>query len=117
MNSMKMQEDMTPEDEPHRLVGAQNDTGEEQRNNSRKNEEMKPKQKQHPAVDVMSDRSKVRCYKEQYFIGSWNVRSVNQGKLEMVKQEMIRVKINFSAMSELKWTAMSECNPDDHYIY
>ena len=68
-------------------------------------------------MDVMSDRSKVRCYKEQYFIGSWNVRSVNQGKLEMVKQEMIRVKINFSAMSELKWTAMSEFNPDDHYIY
>ena len=92
-------------------------TGEHWRNNSRENEEMKPKQKQHPAVDVMSDRSKVRCYKEQYFIGSWNVRSVNQGKLEMVKQEMIRVKINFSAMSELKWTAMSECNPDDHYIY
>ena len=117
INSMKRQKGMRLGDELSRMVGAQYAMGEEQRNNSRKNEEMKPKQKQHPAVDVMSDRSKVRCYKEQYFIGSWNVRSVNQGKLEMVKQEKIRVKINFSAMSELKWTAMSECNPDDHYIY
>ena len=58
MNSMKMQEDMTPEDEPHRLVGAQNDTGEEQRNNSRKNEETEPKQKQHPVVDVTGGGSK-----------------------------------------------------------
>ena len=85
--------------------------------NSRKNEEREPKQKQHPAVDVMSDRSKVRCYKEQYFIGSWNVRSVNQGKLEMVKQEMARVNIDILGISKLKWTGMGEFNSNDHYIY
>ena len=117
MNSMKRQKDRTLKEELPRSVGAQYAPGDQWRNNSRKNEEMEPKQKQHPVVDVTGDGSKVRCYKEQYCIGTWNVRSVNQGKLEMVKQEMIRVKINFSAMSELKWTAMSECNPDDHYIY
>ena len=65
-----------------RSVGAQYDTGDEWRNNSRKNEGMEPKQKQYPAVDVTGDRSKVRCFKEQYCIGTWNVRSMNQGKLE-----------------------------------
>ena len=65
------------------------------RNNSRKNEEMEPKQKQHPVVDVTSDESKVQCCKEQYYIGIWNVRSMNQGKLEMVKQEMARGNITF----------------------
>ena len=67
---------------------------------------MEPKQKQHPGVDVMSDTSKVRCYKEQYFIGSWNVCSMNQGKLEMAKQEIVRVKIDLSGISEqngLEW--------------
>ena len=101
-------------DELSRMVGAQYAMGEEQRNNSRKNEEMKPKQKQHPAVDVMNDRSKVRCYKEQYFIWSWNVRSVNQGKLEVVKKEMARVNIDILGISELKWTGMGEFNSDDH---
>ena len=115
--SMKRRKDMTLDDELSRLVGAQYATGEEQRNNSRKNEKMEPKQKQHPAVDVMSDTSKVRCYKEQYFIGSWNVWSVNQGKLEMVKQETVRVKIDLSGISELKWTGMGEFNSDEHYIY
>ena len=66
------------------LVGAQHATGEEWRNNSRKNEEMEPKQKQPPAVDVTGDESKVRCCKEQYCTGTWNVRSTNQGKLEVV---------------------------------
>ena len=78
---------------------------------------MEPKQKQHPVVDVTGDRSKVHCCKEQYCIGTWNVRSMNQGKLEMVKQEMARVNTDILIMSELKWTGMGEFNSDDHYIY
>ena len=77
--------DRTLKDELPRSVGAQSATGEECRNNSRKKEGMEPKQKQYPAVDVTSDRSKVRCCKEQYCIGTWNARSMNQGKLEVVK--------------------------------
>ena len=79
MNSMKTQKDMTLKDELSRSVSAQYATGDQWRNNSRKNEEMEPKQKQHPVVDVTHDGSKVRCYKEQYCIGTWNVRSMNQG--------------------------------------
>ena len=86
-------------------------------NSSRKNEETEPKQKQHPVVDVTDDGGKVRCYKEQYRIGTWNVRSMNQGKLKVVKQEMPRVNINTSWISELKRTGMGEFNSDDHYIY
>ena len=71
----------------------------------------------YPVVDVTGDRSKVRCCKEQYCIGTWNVSSVNQGKLEVVKQEMARVNINILGISELKWTGMGEFNSDDHYIY
>ena len=82
MNSMKRQKDMTLKNELPRSVCAQFATGEVWRNNSRKNEGMEPKQKQYPAVDVTGDRSKVRCCKEQYYIGTWNVRSVNQGKLK-----------------------------------
>ena len=78
---------------------------------------MEPKQKQYPAVDVTGDRSKVQCYKEQYCIGTWNVRSMNQGKLEVVKQEMARMNVNILGISELKWTVMGECNSDDNYIY
>ena len=78
---------------------------------------MEPKQKQYPVVDVTGDRSKVRCYKEQYCIGIWNVRSMNQGKLEVVKQEMARVNVDILGISELKWTGMGEFNSDDHYIY
>ena len=78
---------------------------------------MEPKQKQYPAVDVTGDGSKVRCCKEQYSIGAWNVRSMNQGKLEVVKQEMARVNINILGISALKWTGMGEFNSDDHYIY
>ena len=81
MNSMKRQKDMTLKDELPRLVGAQYATGEEWRNNSRKNEETEPKQKQHPAVDVTGYGSKVQSCKEKYCIGTWNVRSMNQGKL------------------------------------
>ena len=71
----------------------------------------------YPAVDVTGDRSKVRCCKEQYCIGTWNVRSMNPGKLEVVKQEMARVNVNILGISELKWTRMGEFNSNDHYIY
>ena len=102
MNSMKRQKDRTLKDELPRLVGAQYATGDEWRNNSRKNEEMEPKQKQYPVVDVTGDRSKVRCYKEQYYTGTWNVRSMNQGKSEVVKQEMARVNIGHSRNQQTK---------------
>ena len=85
--------------------------------NSRKNEGMEPKQKQYPVVDVTGDRSKVLCYKEQYCIRTWNVRSMNQGKLKVVKQEMARVNIDILEISEIKLTGMGEFNSDDHYIY
>ena len=75
---------------------------EEWRNNSRKNEEKESKQKQQPVVDVTGDESKVQCCKEQYCIGTWNVRFMNQGKLEVVKQEMARVTIDILGISEIK---------------
>ena len=78
---------------------------------------MEPKQEHHPVVDVTGDRSKVRCCKEQYCIGTWNVRSMNQGKLEVVKQDMARVNINILGIRKLKWTGKDEFNSDDHYIY
>ena len=84
---------------------------------SRKDEGMKPKQKQHPVVNGTGDRSKVQCRKEQYCIGTWNVRSMNQGNLEVVKQEMARVKINILGISKLKWTGIREFNSDDHYVH
>ena len=86
MNSMIRQKDMTLKDELPRSVGTQYDTGDQWRNNSRKNEETEPKQKQRPVVDVTGNESKVRCHKEQYCIGTWNVRSMNQGKLEVVNR-------------------------------
>ena len=79
--------------------------------------EMEPNLKQHPAVDVTDCGSKVQCCKEQYCIGTWNVRSMNQGKLEAVKQEMARVNIDILGISELKWTGIGEFNSEDHYIY
>ena len=81
MNSMKNQKDGTLKDELPGLVGAQYATEKYWRNNSRRNEEMEPKQKQHPVVDVTGDRSKVGSCKEQYCVGTWNVRSINQGKI------------------------------------
>ena len=110
MNSMKMKKDRTLKDELSRSVGAQYATGDQWRNDSRKNEETEPKQKQHPVVNVTGDGSKVRCCKEQYCIGTWNVRSMNQGKLEVVKQEMARVNINILGISGLKWAGMGEFN-------
>ena len=117
MNSMKRENDRILKEELRRSVSAQYATGHQWRNNSRKNEGMEPKQKQYPVVDVTGDRSKVRCCKEQYCMGTWNVRSMNQGKLEVVKQEMARVNDDILGISELKWTGMSEFNSDDHYIY
>ena len=114
---MKREKYRTLKDELPRSVGAQYATGDQWRNISRKNEGMEPKQKQHPVVDVTGDRSKVRCCKEQYCIGTWNVRSINQDKLEVVKQEMARVNMDVLGISELKWTGMGEFNSDDHYIY
>ena len=117
MNSMKRQKDMTLKDELPRSVGTWYATGEEWRNNTRKNEEMEPKGKQHQVVGVTGDESKVRCCKEQYCIGSWHIRSMNQGKLEVVKQEMARVNVDILRISELRWTWMGEFNSEDHYIY
>ena len=114
MNSMKRQKDRTLKDELPGSVDAQYATGDQWRNDSRKNEETEPKQKQHPVVDVIGDGTKVQCCKEQYCIGTWNVRSMNQGKLEVVKQVMARVNINSLGISELKWTGMGEFNSDDH---
>ena len=85
MSGMKRQKDRTLKDELPRSVGARIATGDQWRTNSQKNEEMEPKQKQHQVVDVTSDGSKVRCCKEQYCMGTWNVSSTNQGKLEVVK--------------------------------
>ena len=78
---------------------------------------MEPKQKQHPVVDVTGDRSKVQCCKEQYCIGTWNIRSMNQGKLEVVQQEMARVNIDVLGISKLKWTGVGKFNSGDHYIF
>ena len=117
MNSMKRQKDRTLKDELPRSVGTQYSTGDQCRNKSRKNEGMEPKQKQHPAVVVTDDRSKVQCCEEQYYIGTWNVKSMNQSKLKVVKQEMARVNVDILQISEIKWTGMGEFNSDDHYIY
>ena len=101
MNSVKRQKDKTLKELPRSVdaTGDQYATGDQWRNNSRKNEGMESKQKEYPAVDMTGDRSKVRCGKEQYCIGTWNVRSMNQGKLEVVKQEMARVNVDILGIS------------------
>ena len=116
MNSMKRQKGRTLNDELPRFVGVQYATGHQWRNNSRKNEEMELQQKQDQAVDMTGDGSKVPCGKEQYCIGTWNVRPMNQGKLEVVKQETTSVNINILGISELRRTGMGEFNSDDQYI-
>ena len=119
---MKRQKDRTQKDELPRTVGAQYAAGDQWRNNSRKNAEkkqqkkMEPKKKQHPVVNVTGDRIKVQCCREQYCIGTRNVRSMNQGKLDMVKQGISRVNIDMLGISELKWTGMGKFNLDDHYL-
>ena len=117
MNSMRRQNDRILKEEFPTSVGVQNATGDQWRNNTRKNKETEPKQKQHPDVDVTGDGSKVRCCKEQYCIETWNVRSMNQGKLEVVKQDMARLNVNILRISKLKWSGMGEFNSNDHYIY
>ena len=117
MNSMKRRKYRTLRDELPRSIGARIATGDQWRNYSRKNEETEPNQKQHPVVDVIGDGSKVWCCKGQYCIGTWNVRSINQGKSEVVKQEMARVNTDILGISALKRTGMGEFNSDDHYIY
>ena len=117
MNSMKRQKDMTLKDELLRLVVAQYAPGEEWRNTSRKNEETEPKQNQHPVVNVTGDGSKVQCCKEQYYMGTWNVMPMNQGRFQVIKQEMVRLNIDILGTSELKWTGMGEFNLGDYYIY
>ena len=102
MNSTKRQNNRILKEELPWSVGAQYTTGDQWRNNSRKNEGMEPKQKQYTLVDVTGDRSRVQCCKEQYCMGTWNVRSMNQGKLEMVKQEMTRVNVEILGISKLK---------------
>ena len=102
MNSMRRQNDRTLKEELPRSVGAQDATVDQWRNNSRENEGMEPKQKQHPVVDGTGDRSKLRCCEEQYCIGTWNVRSMNQGKLEVVKQEMARVDGDILGISSVQ---------------
>ena len=116
MNSMKRQTDRTMKDELRRSEGAQYAAGDQWRTNSRKNEGMQPKQKQHPVVDGTGDGSKLWWCKEQYCIVTWNVRSMNQGKLEVFKQ-MSRVNVEILGISKLKWTGMGKFNSDDHYIY
>ena len=112
MNSMRRQNDRTLKEELPWSVGAQCATGDQWRNNSKKNEGMELKEKHYPVVDGSGDRSKVRCCKEQYCIGTWNVRSMDQGKLEVVKQEMARVNVNILGIRELKWTGMGGFNSD-----
>ena len=110
---MKRQKDMTPEDEHSRLEGVQYATGEEWStitNSSRNNEADGPKQKQCSFVDVSGVESKVQCCKEQYCVGTQKVRSMIQSKLQVVKQEMVRVNINILGISEIKWTGTNKFN-------
>ena len=113
---MKSQKDRTVKDELPRSVGAQYATGGQWRNNYRKNEETEPKQNTQWWMWLKME-SRQECCKEQYCTGTWNIRSMNQGKLEVVKQEMARVNIDILGFSKLKWTGMGEFNSSDHYIY
>ena len=117
MNSIKRQKDRTLKEELPRSVGTHYAIGDQWRNNSRKNDGMEPKQKQHPVVDMTGDGSKVQCCKEQCCIGTQTVRSLNQGKLGVVKQEMARVNIIILRISQIKQTRMGEFNSVDHYVY
>ena len=103
MNSMKRQNDSILKEELPRSISAQYATGDQWRYNSRKNEKTESKQNHHPVVDVTGNGSSLML-KEQYFIGTWNVRLMNQGKLEVLKKEMIRVNIDILGISERKWT-------------
>ena len=102
-NSMKRQNDKILKEELPRSTDAKYGTGDKWRNNSRKNEGIEPKQKQYPVVDVTGDRSKVRCCNEQYYIGTWNVRSMDQGILEVVKYNMARVNDSRNQRTKMDW--------------
>ncbi|KAF7239231.1 Craniofacial development protein 2, partial [Varanus komodoensis] len=120
MDNINRQRNMTPEDDPLRLEGVQYATGEEQKastSSTKKNEMTGLKPKGHSVADVSGSERKVRCCKEHYSIGTWNVRSMNQGKLGMVKHEMTRLNIDILGISELIWTGMGEFNSDDHQVY
>ena len=112
---MKGQKDITLEDEPNRSEGVQYAAGKEEMaitNSSKKKEAAGPKMKWCPVVDMSGGESKVWCCKEQYWIGTWNIRSMS--RLDVVRQEMARVNIDILGISELKWTGMGEFNSDDH---
>ena len=117
MNSMKRQKDSTLKDELPRLEGPNMLLEKNGRITPERMKRRRQSKKQHSVVDVTGDGSQVWCCKEQYFIGTWKVRSMNQGKSEVVKQEMGRVNINILGIRELKWTGMGEFNSDDNYIY
>ena len=120
VNSMIRQKDMTSEVEPHRSEGVRHAPGKKRKTNicsSRKNVTAGPKWKRRLAVDVFGSESKVQCCKEQYCIITWNVSSVNQGQLDVVKQEMVRVNLDILGISELKRMGMDKFNSEDHYIY
>ena len=117
MNSVKRKKDRTLKDELPKSVGAQYDTGDQWRNNSRKNEGVEPKQKEHPVVDRTVIEASSYAVKSKIAIRTWIVESMNQGKLEVVKQEITRMNIDILVISELKWTGMGEFNSDDLYIY
>ena len=104
MNSKKKQKDTTLKDELPRSVDVQQAAGEEQRNSTRKNEEAEPKQKQYSIMEMISDGSKVQCCQTKYCIETWNVRYMNQDKLQVVEQAMAKVNIGILGISELKWT-------------
>ena len=116
MNSMKRQDDRILKGELARSVGAQQATGDQWRNNSRKNEGMEPKQKQYPVEDMTDNRSKLHVVKGN-IAQDPGVRSMSQGKLQVVKQEMARVNINILGIRELRWNGVGEFSTDDHYIY
>ena len=117
INSMKRQTDRTLKDELPRSVGAQYATGDQWRHNSRKNEKMEPKQKQHPVVDVTGDGNKDWCCKEQHCIGTWNVRSMNQGKFGSGQTGDGKSKHQHFRNQWTKWTGMGEFKANNHYIY
>ena len=120
MNCIKREKDMTLKDEAPRSEGVRYATGEERRtttHSSRKNEAVGLKCKWFSVVDVSGGESQVLCCKEQYCTGTWNVKSMNQGKLHVIKQEMARSNTDILGISELKWMGMGEFNSDDHYIY
>ena len=116
-STMIREKERTVKVELPRVVGAQYTAGGQWRHKYRKNEGVEPKQRQHPVMDGTGDRGKIQCCREQYCIGTWIVRSMNQGKLESVKQKMSRMNINILGIRELIWTGMGEFHSDNHYIY